>query len=91
MEAIIRSAVKTDFDKVYPLFKQLWPNKELNCSELKKVFERGVESDTDALFTKSWGLKNVPICFLTRCNCSRRILFEVIRKKSYCNLFWSGI
>ena len=50
MEVIIRDAVKADFDRVYPLFEQLWPNKELNRCELRNVFDRGVDSKTDELF-----------------------------------------
>lgn len=50
MEHIVRNATKGDFDKVHPLFEQLWPNKILNRSELSKVFERGVDSDKDELF-----------------------------------------
>lgn len=49
MSLMIRPTKKEDFDAVYPLFEQLWPNKQLNREELKKVFDRGVESDTDEL------------------------------------------
>jgi len=50
MEVLIRNATVGDFDRIYPLFEQLWPNKELNRTELNKVFERGVLSQTDELF-----------------------------------------
>ncbi len=50
MDLLIRNATAEDFDSVYPLFKQLWPNKKLNKSELNKVFRRGIASQTDELF-----------------------------------------
>ncbi len=48
MELSIRNAVSDDFNSIYPLFEQLWPNKELNRTELY-VFCRGVSSKTDEL------------------------------------------
>ena len=49
MDFAIREAEISDFDRVYPLFEQLWPNKPINRAELQKVFERGVTSPTDVL------------------------------------------
>jgi len=49
MDVSIRKATENDFDKVYPLFEQLWPNKELDKNALRIVFQRGVNSDTDEL------------------------------------------
>ncbi len=46
----VQAVYKENFDEVYPLFEQLWPNKVLNKVELKRVFDRGVESKTDELF-----------------------------------------
>jgi len=45
----IKTATTEDFNNVYPLFEQLWPNKELNREALREVFERGVSSQTDEL------------------------------------------
>lgn len=50
MEIKVRNANHEDFDTVYPLFRQLWPTKEINYDELKKVFDRGIDSETDELF-----------------------------------------
>ena len=50
MDLLIRSAENEDFQSVYPLFEQLWPNKDLNKTELNKVFNRGITSQTDELF-----------------------------------------
>ena len=49
MHFTIRKSTEKDFDKVFPLFEQLWPNKELDKKELRIVFNRGVNSDTDEL------------------------------------------
>ncbi len=50
MELIIRNVTKEDFNCVYPLLEQLWPNKKLNKEEMNKVFNRGYTSETDELF-----------------------------------------
>jgi ribosomal protein S18 acetylase RimI-like enzyme len=50
MDYMIRKATENDFEMVYPLFEQLWPNRELDKEALKMVFNRGVTSDTDELF-----------------------------------------
>jgi hypothetical protein len=34
MDMKIREAAVGDFNEVYPLFEQLWPNKDLNREEL---------------------------------------------------------
>jgi len=35
---MIRKATENDFEKVYPLFEQLWPNKDLDKDALRIVF-----------------------------------------------------
>ena len=50
MDLHIRSAEAGDFEDIFPLFRQLWPNKQLNKEELQAVFLRGVASETDELF-----------------------------------------
>ena len=47
MDFLIRQATNEDFESVYPLFEQLWPNKKLN----KEVFlyildKKGLKSGT---------------------------------------------
>lgn len=49
MDYLIRKAKSEDFESVFPLFLQLWPDKAINKAELKKVFKRGAESQTDEL------------------------------------------
>ena len=49
-ELSIRTAASEDFDSIYPLFQQLWPNKEIDRDAMRRTFNRGVASQTDALF-----------------------------------------
>jgi ribosomal protein S18 acetylase RimI-like enzyme len=46
---MIRPALATDFDSIYPLFVQLWPNKPIDRDALRAVFARAAASETDAL------------------------------------------
>lgn len=50
MEPTIDTVIKEDFPEILPLFKQLWPNKEINTEKLRIVFERGIDSIQDDLF-----------------------------------------
>jgi GNAT superfamily N-acetyltransferase len=50
MDFSIRSAAYEDFDSIYPLFQQLWPNKEIDREAIGRVFTRGMDSRTDELF-----------------------------------------
>ncbi len=59
---IIRKAKETDFDQVYPLFEQLWPNRELDQEALRIVFCRGVQSPTDELLCAMNESKVVGFC-----------------------------
>jgi GNAT superfamily N-acetyltransferase len=49
MNVTVKKSEESDFVEVYPLFEQLWPNKELDKNALKTVFNRGVNSSTDEL------------------------------------------
>jgi N-acetylglutamate synthase-like GNAT family acetyltransferase len=49
MNPVVRNATNEDFNNVFPLFKQLWPNKPINQEELRNVFDRGIKSDLDVL------------------------------------------
>ena len=62
MDATIRKATENDFEKVYPLFEQLWPNKELDRVALKIVFNRGVHSNTDELFCLDYSDEVIGFC-----------------------------
>ena len=62
MDVTIRKATETDFDKVYPLFEQLWPNKELDKNALKIVFNRGINSDTDELLCLDFSGELIGFC-----------------------------
>jgi len=62
MDITIRKATENDFEKVYPLFEQLWPNKELDHEALKTVFNRGVNSATDELFCLDYSNEVIGFC-----------------------------
>ena len=62
MDVAIRKATEYDFDKVYPLFEQLWPNKGLDKNALKIVFNRGVNSDTDELLCLDYSGELIGFC-----------------------------
>ena len=62
MDTTIRKATENDFEKVYPLFEQLWPNKELDRAALKIVFNRGVHSNTDELFCLEYSDEVIGFC-----------------------------
>jgi ribosomal protein S18 acetylase RimI-like enzyme len=47
MSLAIRNAQVKDFDDIYPLFGQLWPNKPIDKAELKKAYDRGADSNND--------------------------------------------
>jgi len=62
MDSNIRKATKKDFEKVYPLFEQLWPNKELDKDALRIVFNRGVDSNADELWCMDYSNELVGFC-----------------------------
>ena len=62
MDYKIRKATEKDFELVYPLFEQLWPNRELDKDALKTVFNRGVSSATDELFCLDYGNELIGFC-----------------------------
>ena len=62
MNTTIRKATENDFEKVYPLLEQLWPNKELDRAALKIVFNRGVHSNTDELFCLEYSDEVIGFC-----------------------------
>ena len=62
MDIKIRKATENDFDKVYPLFEQLWPNKEIDRGALRIVFNRGVNSNTDELLCLDYANELIGFC-----------------------------
>jgi GNAT superfamily N-acetyltransferase len=62
MNIEIRKAAEKDFTKVYPLFEQLWPNKELDENALRAVFNRGVNSSTDELLCLEYAGEVIGFC-----------------------------
>jgi GNAT superfamily N-acetyltransferase len=62
MDTRIRKATENDFEKVYPLFEQLWPNKDLDKNALRVVFNRGVNSDMDELLCLDYSNELIGFC-----------------------------
>ncbi len=62
MNIIIRDSKNADFDGVLSLFGQLWPNKDLNPNDLKAVFDRGIQSDTDKYLCAEENGKVIGFC-----------------------------
>jgi GNAT superfamily N-acetyltransferase len=62
MELIIRKTMNADFEQIFFLFHQLWPNKELNEAAMRKVFERGLESNTDLYTCAEFEGKVIGFC-----------------------------
>lgn len=62
MDTKIRKAREKDFEKVYPLFEQLWPNMQLDKEALRIVFNRGVNSDTDELLCLDYSDELIGFC-----------------------------
>jgi ribosomal protein S18 acetylase RimI-like enzyme len=60
----IRIAVKKDFDDVFRLLKQLWPDEELDKNALFTVFSRAIESRDDFCFCAEVGGRVVGFCAL---------------------------
>ena len=62
MDIKIRKATEKDFNKVYPLFEQLWPTKELDKAALQMVFNRGIRSDSDELWCIDYDQEPIGFC-----------------------------
>ena len=62
MEVTVRKATENDFENVYPLFEQLWPDKKLDKVALEIVFNRGVNSNTDELFCLDYSNEVIGFC-----------------------------
>lgn len=45
----IRPAEPGDFDEIFNLLKQLWPDLDLDYNSLSKIFMLGIDSDTQRL------------------------------------------
>jgi GNAT superfamily N-acetyltransferase len=65
MELKIRDVLPGDFDQVFGLLKQLWPYKELDYGEMKKVFDKNLQSSSQFLIVALYGPQIVGFCSLT--------------------------
>lgn len=62
---ILRYCSDADFDAVYMLLKQLWPNRELDFESLCNVYRRAVHSDNQKLIAALIDNNMVGFCSLT--------------------------
>ena len=61
----IRKATTKDFSAIFLLLKQLWPDKELHTDDMKKVYVRGIDSNSDEYFCAEIHNRVVGFCSLT--------------------------
>lgn len=65
VKIIIRAADIKDFDDIYLLLMQLWPDKELNKNDLIAVFSSGIKSQNYLYFCAELNSKAIGFCSLT--------------------------
>lgn len=68
MNIVIRNSKFEDFNDVFSLFGQLWPNKELHVNDLMTVFNRGIQSDSDKYICAELNGKIIGFCAFTIVN-----------------------
>ncbi len=61
----IRNAVYSDFDGIFPLLKQLWPDLELDYNRLKEIYKIGIDSKVQRLIVGEIDNKIIGFCSLT--------------------------
>jgi glucosamine-phosphate N-acetyltransferase len=62
---VIRSARPEDFEEVYALLGQLWPDKPLRRERLHEIFGRALASENEAYLCACVGAKVIGFCTLT--------------------------
>ena len=65
MELKIRLAEQTDFDSVFGLLKQLWPDLDLNYHTLHEIYLKAIDSKVQQLIIGVADNKIVGFCSLT--------------------------
>lgn len=88
----IRNAEINDFDEIFLLLKQLWPDRKLNKRSLQNVFEHLIKSDHEELFCAEIEGKMVGFCTLAirnslwqegyMCHICELVVDEAFRGKS---------
>ncbi|MDF2989363.1 MAG: acetyltransferase [Eubacterium sp.] len=68
MEIDFRKVKIEDFEEVFYLFRQLWPAKELNHEELKKVFDRGLKTGSDEYICAEYDKGIIGFCAMAIVN-----------------------
>ena len=62
VEPTIRRATDEDYDNVYPLFEQLWPNMTLDADALRATYARGAGSEADVFLCAEDGGRIIGFC-----------------------------
>jgi ribosomal protein S18 acetylase RimI-like enzyme len=62
---IIRAAQPEDFEEVFALLGQLWPDKPLHREPLHNIFDQALTSDNEVYLCACRGAKVVGFCTLT--------------------------
>jgi ribosomal protein S18 acetylase RimI-like enzyme len=79
---IIRKAENKDFNSIFLLLKQLWSNKKLNKTTLKKVYSRLLNSDNEEAWCAEINRQIVGFCTLS----IRNSLWQESRMGHICEL-----
>ncbi len=61
----IRKATIKDFDAIFLLLKQLWVDKELHANDMKRVYARAIDSNSDEYFCTEVDGRIIGFCSLT--------------------------
>ncbi|UCE17248.1 MAG: GNAT family N-acetyltransferase [Gemmatimonadota bacterium] len=62
--AVIRECTKQDFDQIVKLLGQLWPDASLNIEDLKKIYQKGLKSDSEYYLCATIGSDIIGFCTL---------------------------
>ena len=62
--AAIRDCTEQDFDQVVSLLRQLWPDVSLNTEDLRKVYQKGLNSDSENYLCATLDSEIIGFCTL---------------------------
>ncbi|SMC33154.1 GNAT family N-acetyltransferase [Sporomusa malonica] len=68
MDIQIREVNREDFDGVFSLFKQLWPDKQLYKEDMFTVYSRGLEGNNDKYICAVYDGKVIGFCAIAFMN-----------------------
>lgn len=62
--AAIRECTEEDFDQIVSLLRQLWPDASLNIEDLKQVYQKGLNSDSEHYICATLDSEIIGFCTL---------------------------